>query len=213
MSPSAPPHPGFFAILVTGRAYATLLYLLLSLATGTLAFTFTVTGLSLSLGLAILLIGLPLGVLFLVGARMLSVAEVHLLRILVGGEESRAPALLPAGEGWAARLKALVSDGRTWTSLLYFLLLLPLGTAYFTLLIILLSAGLGLFLVPFAHFFHLAATFSTDLSGLAWTLAHPNLTAILCGLLGLALVPLTFHLALQLGRFQVWLARHLLVRV
>ena len=28
---------------------------------------------------------------------------------------------------------------------------------------------------------------------------------------GLALLPLTFHLALLLGRFQVWLAKHLLV--
>jgi hypothetical protein len=41
---------------------------------------------------------------------------------------------------------------------------------------------------------------------------HPNQAVILCGLVGLLLVPLTLHLALLLGRFQVWLARHLLVR-
>ena len=57
----SPPHPGFFEVLATRRAYTTLLYLLLS------------------------------------------VAELHLLKALVGAEGSEAPALLPAGEGWLAR--------------------------------------------------------------------------------------------------------------
>lgn len=208
----SPPHPGFFEVLATRRAYTTLLYLLLSMATGTLAFTYAVTGLSLSLGLAILIIGLPVAVAFLAGTRLLSVAELHLLKALVGAESSEAPALLPAGEGWLARLKALAGDRRTWTSLLYFLLLLPLGIAYFTLLITFLAVGLGLLVVPLARLLHLSGSFNTDVGGLVWTMAHPDLTAVLCGLAGLALIPLTFHLALLLGRFQVWLARHLLVR-
>jgi hypothetical protein len=213
MSLPVPSHPGFFGVLATRRAYTTLLYLGLSLATGIVAFTFTVTGLSLSLGLAILIIGIPVAVAFLGGARVLAVAESHLLKALVDGGDAELPALWPQGEGWLGRVKALVSDRRTWTSLLYFLLLLPLGIAYFTLLVTLLSVGLSFLLLPLARLFHLAGTFDLDLGGLAWTLAHPNLTAALGGLLGLALVPLTFHLALQLGRFQVWLARHLLVRV
>jgi hypothetical protein len=166
----------------------------------------------LSLGLAILIIGIPVAVAFLAATRLLSVAESHLLRILVDGDSAGAPALLPGGEGWLARLKALVGDRRTWTSLLYFLLHLPLGIAYFTTLVTLLSLGLGLMAVPLARLFHLGGSLDLDLGGLAWTLAHPNLAAVLCGLMGLALIPLTFHLALLLGRFQVWLARHLLVR-
>jgi hypothetical protein len=207
----APPHPGFFEVLATRRAYTTLLYLLFSMATGILAFTYAVTGLSLSLGLAILIIGLPIAVTFLVGTRVLAVAEVHLLKAMVGAEGSEAPALLPEGEGWLARLKTLVSDRRTWTSLLYFLLLLPLGVAYFTLLVTLLTTGLALLAVPVLHLLHVGGTFTGDLGGLAWVTAHPGLATALCGLVGLALVPLTFHLALLLGRFQVWLARHLLV--
>lgn len=208
----SPPHPGFFEVLATRRAYTTLLYLLLSMATGILAFTFAVTGLSLSLGLAILIIGIPVAVAFLGATRLLSVAEVHLLKALVGGEDSDAPALLPAGEGWMARLKALVRDRRTWTSLLYFVLLLPLGIAYFTLMVTFLSLSLALFVVPLGHLLHATGTLDVDLVGLTWAVSHPNLTAVLCGLAGLALVPLTFHLALLLGRFQVWLAGHLLVR-
>ncbi|HEY3399890.1 MAG TPA: sensor domain-containing protein [Geothrix sp.] len=212
MSPLlVPPHPGFFEVLAARRTYTTLLYLLLSLATGILTFTFAVTGLSLSLGLAILIIGIPVAVAFLAGTRLLSVAELHLLKALVGDEGSVAPALLPAGEGWLAQLKALASDRRTWTSLLYFLLYLPLGIVYFTLLVTLLTTGLALMAVPAASLFHATGSFSLDMGGPAWLVAHPNLAATLCGLTGLALIPLTFHLALLLGRFQIWLARHLLV--
>lgn len=206
-----PSHPGFFEVLVTRRAYTTLVYLLATLVTGVLAFTFTVTGLSLSLGLAILIIGVPVALAFLAGIRLLAVAEVHLLKAMVGGEGSAGPALLPVGQGWASRLKALLADRRTWTSLLYFLLLMPLGVAYFALFVSLLSIGLSLVAVPFATLFHATGSLSWDLGDGAWLIANPRLAATLCGLAGLALIPLTFHLALVVGRFQVWLARHLLV--
>ncbi|MBP1771385.1 MAG: putative transrane protein [Holophagaceae bacterium] len=207
-----PPHPGFFEVLATRRAYTTLLYLLATMVTGVLAFTFTVTGLSVSLGLAILIIGVPVALAFLAGVRLLAVAEVHLLRLMVGGEGSAGPALLPEGQGWLSRLGALLRDRRTWTSLLYFLLLMPLGIAYFTLFVSLLSAGLSLMAVPFAGLFHATGNLSWDLGGSAWMIANPRLMAVLCGLAALALIPLTFHLALLAGRFQVWLARHLLVQ-
>jgi hypothetical protein len=212
MSLLAPPHPGFFEILAMRRAYTTLLYLLLSMATGIFAFTYAVTGLSMSLGLAILIIGIPVALLFLAGTRLLAVAETHLLKLLVGGEGSEAPTLLPRGEGLLDRTKTLITDPRTWTSLLYFLLHLPLGVAYFTTLVSLLSLSLGLLAVPVARLFQATGSFDFDLGGTVWTLAHPNLAAALCGLAGVALLPLLFHLGLLLGRFQLWLAKHLLVR-
>jgi hypothetical protein len=205
-----PSHPGFFEVLATRRAYTTLLYLLATMVTGVLAFAFTVTGLSVSLGLAILVIGVPVALAFLAGIRLLAVAEVHLLKAMVGGEGSAGPALLPEGQGWLARLGTLLRDRRTWTSLLYFLLLMPLGMTYFALFASLISTGLAMAAVPFARLFH--ATASLDLGGPAWLLGHPNQAAVLCGLAALALIPLTFHLALLAGRFQVWLARHLLVQ-
>ena len=216
MSLLAPTHPGFFEVLATRRAYTTLAYLLLSLGTGILAFTYAVTGLSLSLGLAILVIGIPVALTFLAGTRLLAVGEVHLLRILVADEDERdaseAPALLPAGEGFLARWTTLLKDRRTWTSLLYFVLLLPLGVAYFTSLFTLLAVGLGLLAVPIASLFHATGGISLDVGPQAWSTAHPTLTALLCGLAGLGLLPMSLHLALLLGRFQVWLAKQLLVR-
>ncbi|WP_243382434.1 sensor domain-containing protein [Geothrix alkalitolerans] len=208
----SPPHPGFFEVLATRQAYTTVLYLLLSLVTGILAFTYAVTGLSLSLGLAILIIGVPVAVAFLAGARLLSVAELGLLGALVGGGAPEAPALLPAGEGWLARTKALVGDPRTWTSLLYFVLLMPLGIAYVTLLVTLLTTSLALLAVPVLRLLQVGGSFTGDVGGVVWISAHPGLAVALCGLAGLALLPLTLHLALLLGRFQIWLARHLLVR-
>lgn len=205
---SLPAHPGYFEVLACRRAWTTVLYLLLSLATGILAFTYAVTGLSLSLGLAILILGVPVALAFLAGARMLSVVEARLLRALVGAA-TEAPTLLPAGEDWPARLKALVRDRRTWTSLLYFLLLLPLGVGYFTLLVTLLSVGLALAAVLVAMVFH--GPLALNVAAPAWFLDHPVLAVALCCLAGLALLPLTLHLALLLGRFQTWLARHLLV--
>ncbi len=212
MSLLAQPHPGFFEVLASRRAYTSLFYLLLSLATGVLAFTYAVTGLALSLGLAILVIGLPVALLFLLGARLLSVAEAHLLRALVAAEDREGPSLLPRGEGLVDRLRTLLGERRTWTSLLYLLLLMPLGIAYFTTLVSLLATSFGLLAVPVARLLHTTGTFSLDLSYGGWIQAHPNSAALLCGLTGLLLLPLTLHLAILLGRFQVWLASHLLVK-
>jgi hypothetical protein len=210
MSSATAPHPGYFQVLVSPRAYASLLYLLLCLATGVLAFTYTVTGLSLSLGLAILIFGVPVALAFLAGARLLSLAETSWLRLLLGRHDLAVPPSLPAGEGWMERARSLVVDARTWTSLLYFLLLMPLGVVYFSLLVTLLSVDLALVLAPFAALLHVPV--SLEFGGPAWLSSHPHALLVLAGLAGVGLLPTIFHLALLLGRFQAWLASHLLVR-
>lgn len=208
----APHHPGFFEVLARPRSYTTLLYLLGSLVTGILAFTFTVTGLSLSLGLAILIIGLPIALAFLMGSRLLALGELHVLALLVDEDPLPLPALLPPGVGFLGRLKTLLGDRRTWTGLLYFLLQLPLGILHFTVLFTLLVLGLVFVVVPAAVLLQAMGLVALDLQGLAWSTAHPGLSVAVLGLLGILLVPLTFHLALLMGRFQVWLARHLLIQ-
>jgi hypothetical protein len=44
----------------------------------------------------------------------------------------------------------MVKDVRTWTTIVYFLLMLPLGVIYFTMAITALSVGVSFILVPFA---------------------------------------------------------------
>lgn len=209
----SPDHPGYFDILRDRKAYTSLLYLLLSMAIGVFTFTYTVTGLSLSLGLAILILGLPVALAFLAGARLLSVGELWLLRTLVTEEGlPPVPPLLPPGPGWLARVGALVKDRRTWTSLLYFLLRLPLGVGYFALFTLLLTLGFALLAVPAAALLHGSGTLDLEGMVLDWHGPHPALALFLCGLAGAFLLPFALHLARALGRFQTWLACHLLVR-
>ena len=210
MSDLAIPRPGFFAVLALPRAYTTLLYLLLSLPLGIFAFTFAVTGLSLSLGLAVLIVGIPFALGFLALTRVLAVAESTLLRSLVDPGAPATPALLPEGEDWSDRVRSLITDRRTWTSLAYFLLLLPLGVAYSVLMVVALAMTLGLLTAPFLGLFQ--GLPEVSIPGFVWASSHPMAILVAFGLVGALLLPLTLHLGVALGRFQGWLARQLLVR-
>ena len=211
MSDLAAPRPGYFAVLALPRAYTTLLYLLLSLPLGIFAFTFAVTGLSLSLGLAVLIVGIPFVLGFLALTRVLAVAESSLLRSLVDPSAPATPALLPEGQDWSDRVRALITDRRTWTSLAYFLLLLPLGLAYSVLMLTALALPLGLLAAPLLGLFQ--GLPEVSIPGVAWASSHPMALLVACALAGALLLPLTLHLGVALGRFQGWLAQQLLVRV
>ncbi len=203
------PWPGFFEVLNTPKAYTSLLYLVMSLATGIFFFTWAVTGISLSLGLFVLIIGIPFAIAFLGSVRMLALVEGRLVEALLDVRMPRRPSLLPEGQGWMERLKNLLSDGHTWTSLAYMVLHLPLGIAFFTLMVTGLSLSLGLLATPIASIF--LGLPSIEL----WNGAeaqHPLLVVILSAIVGGLLLIGTLHLALALGRFQGFLAKHMLVR-
>ena len=203
------PWPGFFEVLKTPKAYTSLLYLVMSLATGIFFFTWAVTGLSLSLGLFVLIIGIPFAIAFLGSVRMLALVEGRLVEALLDVRMPRRPSLLPEGKGWMERLKNLLADGHTWTSLAYLVLHLPLGVLFFTLMITGLSLSLGLIGVP------IASIFVGLPSVVLWNgleAQHPVLVVVLSGIVGCLLLIGTLHLALALGRFQGFLAKHMLVR-
>lgn len=125
--------PGLFGVLVDPRAYGALIYMLLSLATGIFYFTWAVAGMSLTLGLAILIIGIPFALLFIGSVRVISWVEGRVVEALLG---VRMPRRLPSqdegGTLWT-RVWRMLTDGRTWGSLVYMVLQLPLGILYFTL--------------------------------------------------------------------------------
>ena len=208
--PAAPrPHPSFFGVFKDFRAYTSLLYLLLSLATGIFFFTWSITGVSLSLGLLVLIIGIPVLIAFLGSVRLLALAEGRLVEALLGVRMPRRQPPTDQEKGWKVQLKALFTDGRTWTSLAYLLLMLPLGIFFFSLMVTMLSTSLGLLATPVVHFVFHEVTFD----GWAWGGNHQGLVAVIAGILGLFGVPLTLHAALLLGRMQGLLARHFLVRI
>ena len=218
--PPAPPRKTpvgrFFGVAADPRTYGALFYMLLALATGIFYFTWAVTGVSLSMGLSVLIIGIPFVVLFLSSVRGLSLLEGRIVETMLGVRMPRRPPY-PSMQGLSLmkRIGAVFTDGRTWTTLFYMLLMLPLGIIYFTITVTLLSVSLGFIVAPFAklilaeEFIHVNECTGVPewvCNGGGW----PG--AIVVCLLGVALLFGTLHLLRGLGKLHGQVAKHLLVR-
>jgi hypothetical protein len=196
-----------FGVFLDPRAYGALLYMFLSLVTGILYFTWAVTGLSLSLGLSILIFGIPFALAFLASIRMFSLLEGRIVESLLGVRMPRRPPFTsPEGSIWS-RFRGWLRDRRTWTTLLYMILKLPLGIFSFTLFTVLLAVSLALVAAPFAEIFaDLPIVQIGDMQYHAPLWSFPIFWA--AGLLDLLL---TMHLARALARVQGSIAKSMLV--
>ncbi len=207
------PWPSLFGVFRDPRAYTSVLYLLLSFVTGIFAFVWVITGLSLSIGLLVILVGFPLLLFFLGSVRALGLAEGRLVEALLDVRMPRRPPLMPEGVKWTQRLANLFRDGYTWTSLLYLLLLLPLGIVHFTLTLTSFVLSFSLMAVPLAK---LCGDFGGEMVVFG-KVYGPDVVPPLWILVGIAFLGIlalaaSLHLALAQGRLQGWLARQLLVK-
>lgn len=208
----------FFAVFMDVRAYTSLFYMLLTLATGIVYFTFVITGLALSAGFAILVIGIPFFLAFIGIARVIALGEGRLLEATTGERMPRRPVHPGAPVGWLRRIGEMLKDVRTWTTLLYLLLMLPMGIIYFTVAVTALSAGLAFAATPLLvlaqrlGLLTQATVFSEDLRIGDMALAqHSLLSALLLGVLGVLIITLLMHLARGVARGHARLAKALLV--
>src|SRR6185369_7183476 len=126
----------FFGIYSDPRAYTSLFYMLLTLATGIVYFVFVVTGLSLSAGLAVLIVGFPFFLAFIGIARVIALGEGRLLEAVTGERMPRRPVHPGPPAHWWDRIIGMLKDLRTWTTLAYLALMLPLGILYFTVAVL-----------------------------------------------------------------------------
>ena len=101
------------------------------------------------------------------------------------------------------RLKIMVTDPRTWSTMGYMILKLPLGIFYFTVAVTGIALSLGLMLSPFALLLEPLGIASVDPIS-KW------LSALAFGL-GLLLAPAMLHFAKGVGRFHGEMAKRLLV--
>lgn len=138
----------FFGVAVDPHTYGAMFYMLLSLVTGIFYFTWAVTGLSMSAGLMILIIGIPFFILFMASVYAISLVEGRLVETLLGIRMPRRPVYQTGTGGWTERIKALFTDSRTWLSLMYMVLMLPLGVVYFTIAVVLLALTVGFVVGP-----------------------------------------------------------------
>ena len=194
--------------------------MLLTLATGILYFVLVVVGLSLSAGLAILIIGVPFFLVFIGITRVVSLGEGRLIEAITGERMPRRPVHPGPPGGWGARIGAMLSDARTWTTLLYFVLMLPLGICYFVIATVGLSIGgepgagavrrardmhwVGLAMRP-GSFRSRIGNHWVMLSGHSWVLS------IFMFVIGVFVLTLLMHVARGIGRGHARLAKALLV--
>lgn len=222
-APPPPPRKSlvgrFFGVAAEPRAYAALFYMLLSLATGIFYFTWVVTGASLSAGLAVLIIGIPFVILFLGSVRVLSLVEGRLVEVMLGERMPRRPLYSGRGKPLIERIKDLFTDPRTWGTLLYFVLMLPLGIVYFTVAVTLLSLSLVSIASPLLVWFGDVGgnpridgwqVLNFDGNGLTTSLEGWQTPLLLVA--GVLLLFVTLHVARGIGRLHGQLAKHLLVK-
>jgi hypothetical protein len=198
----------FFGVAVDPRTYGALFYMLLALATGIVYFSTVVTGLSLSLGLSVLIIGIPFVILFLGIVRALSLVEGRIVEVMLGERMPRRPLYSNRGRPLLSRIGAMFTDPRTWSTMLYMVLMLPLGIVYFTVTIAGLSVSIGVMLGAVARVFGEVV----DLRIEGEVLTPPVWTMPLFFALGAVLLFLVLHVARGLGRLHGGLAKHLLVK-
>jgi hypothetical protein len=198
----------FFGVYADPRAYLCLLYLLLALVTGIAYFTFATVGLSLSLGLAILIIGVPFFLAFIGITRVVALAEGRIVESLLGVRMPRRPPYRDLDTPFWQRVVEMLKDPRTWSTLLYLLLMLPLGVFYFTFAVVGIIVSLATFLAPIAVLLYHAGLVQIEGTVEA---PHPALLPLI-SILGILLLTVTMHLARGLGYLHGQLARTLLVQ-
>lgn len=138
---------GFLGVVGEPRAWAACLYMILSIVTGTFYFAWAVTGFSLSFSLILLIIGLPVTMLFFLSIRGLGFVEGRLVEALLGIRMPRR-AIVPHGGSWWEKFKVMFTTGSSWTTLVYMILMQPIGVIYFSVIITLFSLGISLIGAP-----------------------------------------------------------------
>jgi len=217
--PKSEPAPerryGFFNVVSDPRTYGALLYMLLSLVTGIVYFTFVVTGVATSLGLMITIVGVPLALVVIGLTRVLAHVEGRVVEGLLGVRmPRRLPPVSQADETIWNRIKDVLADIRTWSSMLYMVLMLPLGIAYFVIAVTGLSVSLG---ITAGSIYSLVTNDASHIriDDVPWLehLLHTAPGLILFALFGLLLFFLVLHIARGIGWLHGRIAEVLLVRL
>jgi uncharacterized membrane protein len=208
----------FFGVFMDVRAYTALFYMLLTLATGIVYFTFVVVGLALSAGFAVLIIGIPFFLAFIGIARVIALGEGRLLEAMTGERMPRRPVHPGPPAGWLQRIGEMLKDARTWTTLLYLLVMLPLGIIYFTVAVTGLAIGLRFALAPVVVIAHDLAFLPPDFpvemvqfEGHGIGPPHTFIGSLFVMAVGIVILALLMHVARGVARGHARLAKVLLV--
>jgi len=140
------PSSSFFGILLDPTAYRSLAYLLILFPISIGLFVYSITMTSLALGLAITIFGLPLAYVFLISLPWLNQINAGLAEVILEVPMPRMNFKIPQG-GFIERLVGLTKDRNVLSALVISILLFPLATITFVLMITSMSVSLSLFVV------------------------------------------------------------------
>jgi signal transduction histidine kinase len=127
--------------LYGARLWLEVQHLLLNLPLGIAGFVLTVVSLSVGLGLAVTVVGLPLLALGLAAGRWAGALARRRARHALGSDVPEPEPLAPVRPGVAGWVIASLTDGLSWRSALYSVLLLPWGVLGFAFTLVLLVVG------------------------------------------------------------------------
>lgn len=197
----------FFGIICDFRAWGAFLYMLFAVLTGSIFGLWVLFGSVLSLFSMILVLGVIITGLFLLSVRGISLIEGRIVEALLGMRMPRKPVFLRRGLGPWAKFKSLIKDPYTWKSLIYFLLMFPLGWIYFGMSGFAFAFALSFICSPILeHVFHLPLElYGTD----AFTPVAMLPVVVLAGILMIFLI---LHLAKFIGKKHGLYAKYMLVR-
>ncbi len=217
--PRVPPSPNvlreFFGVFLDPRAYLSLFYMLLALVTGVLYFVFVVVGLSLSAGFAFLIIGVPFFLVFIAISRVISLGEGRLLEAVSGERMPRRPPHPGPPAGWLPRIGAMLSDARTWTTLAYLVVMLPLGVIYFSIAVVGVGVGVSCTVAPIIAALQSFGLVSNEVSvygsGMP-TWLTTSVGGVVLFIFGIVVLTTLMHVARGTGRMHARLAKALLAK-
>lgn len=193
--------------------YKTLVYMLLTLGTGIAYFVIAVTGFSVSVPMLILIIGIPLFLAMLGLVRAIALFESRLVEILLGTRMPRRPRAAPPGASFIQRIVFWVKDSRTWLSVIYMALMLPIGITYFTIVVVGVTVGVSLVAAPLWAWLSIPLGSEIYLFGPAhnwWILPW---AAPLATIVGVFWLTGFMHLVKWIGRGHAAFAKTMLVRL
>ncbi|HEY2462483.1 MAG TPA: sensor domain-containing protein [Steroidobacteraceae bacterium] len=206
----------FFGVFLDPRTYTSFFFMLLGLPRGIIYFVLAIAGLSLSAGFSVLIIGVPFFLMFTAICRVVSLAEGRLIEAMTGVRMPRRPVYQGKALGFWARIGEMLKDPRTWTTIAYLILMLPIGILYFVIAIAGFSVSLSLIALPIVGVLARAGWFG--LGGVeVFSTAQPEwafntgLGIPILGLAGLLLLTSLMHLARGVGRLHAMFAKSMLV--
>jgi uncharacterized membrane protein len=206
----------FFGVFLDPRAYTSLFFMFLALATGIIYFVLAVTGLSLSAGLSVLIIGIPFFLMFMAVCRVVSLAEGRLIEAMTGVRMPRRPVYQGTALGFWARMGEMLRDRRTWTTIAYFIVMLPIGIVYFVIAVTGLAVSMSFIALPIivilakAGWFGMAGVEVFSNAQPEW-MFDTGIGIPILGVAGVLLLTALMHLARGIGRIHALFAKSMLV--